>query len=91
MDIGTYVGPGLMVVGAVVFALASRRSKRRNVQASKGSVAVGGDNSGQITNINTAPAANEHGGGLTLTLLAIAVEIIGISVTLWHSWRLTGK
>lgn len=44
------LGIGLMVVGAVLFFVDRSRSNRVSVHASSGSVAVGGDNSGSITN-----------------------------------------
>jgi hypothetical protein len=91
MDIGTYVGPGLMIVGAAAFAVSARRSKRGNVHASQGSVAVGKNNSGQITNINAAEGSDRHSARHALTLFAAAVEIIGIAITLWHAWRLIAK
>lgn len=89
------VGVALMVLGIILFVF-SRRSKSKSVQviASGGSIAVGGNNSGSI-NYNqppqlaptAAPAPAQHGSH-ALTWVAIAVELVGIGVTVWHAWHL---
>jgi hypothetical protein len=89
---GTYiVGLGLMVAGAVLFLVGKLRTKRATVHASKGSVAVGGDNAGQITNVNVGSHNKKSAGESGLTLTAIVVEIIGIIVTIWHALHLAAK
>ena len=89
------VGVVLMVLGIVLFMF-SRGSKSKSVQvnASGGSVAVGGNNSGSI-NYNqpsqlapAAPPAPAQHGSHALTWVAIAVELVGIGVTIWHAWHL---
>jgi hypothetical protein len=86
--IGLLIGIGLLLLGAILFVIGRQAS--RQVAASQGAVAVGGDNRGQITNISSgSTAAPTHGHGLTY--VAIAVELIGIVVTLWHAWHLTAK
>lgn len=86
-----YVGLALMVSGIVLFFVGRSRSKTVRVEASGGSVAVGGKNSGPITNLNVgAPAAAAHGSHL-LTYVSIAVELIGIVVVLWHAWHMAAK
>lgn len=84
------VGIGLMVAGAALFLLGRLRSKRATVHASKGSVAVGGDNTGQITNVNVS-GHKEGIGEHALTLVSILVEIIGIIVVIWHAMHLATK
>ena len=85
------LGIGLMVVGAVLFIFGRMTSKRSSVHASGGSVAIGGDNSGSITNLNTN-SQKEHGRGAHgITVLAIIVEIIGIAVIIWHVKHLAGQ
>jgi hypothetical protein len=82
---------GLMIFGAVLFLFGRMTSKRSSVHASGGSVAVGGDNSGSITNVNTT-SQKEHGStGHRITILAIIVEIIGIAVMIWHVKHMAGQ
>lgn len=86
-----YLGLALMAVGAVLFWIARSRSKAVRVEASGGSVAVGGNNSGTINNLNSgAPTPAAHGSHW-LTYLAIAVEVAGIAVTLWHASHMASK
>jgi hypothetical protein len=75
-----------------VFFIAGRsKLKTVRVEASSGSVAVGGKNTGSIKNTNIgAPPAAVHGSH-GLTKLAIGVELVGIAVTLWHAWHLAAK
>lgn len=66
-----YVGLSLMVLGIVLFFVGRSRSRTVRVEASDGSVAVGGKNSGSITNLNVgSPAAAAHGSHL-LTYVSI--------------------
>lgn len=83
--IGLWIGISLIVLGGVLLAVA--RLNDRRVSASQGSVAIGGDNRGTITNVNIGekqPPSRGH----ALTYVAIAVELIGIGVTLWHAYHL---
>ena len=83
-----YVGIALMALGIVVFFIGRSKSKLVRVEAISGSVAVGGKNTGSITNLNVgAPSPVAHGVH-SITYLAIGVELIGIAVTLWHAWHL---
>lgn len=86
--IGIWVGIGLMVIGVLLFG--AGRRKRSSAVASNGSVAVGGDNSGSIVNVNrpSAPPAHSDGHGLAIT--GIIVELIGIGVVLWHIHLVAG-
>jgi hypothetical protein len=79
----------LMIAGAVLFFLQRRPSQARSVQASGGSVAVGGHSTAPITNVNVE-SHNAHGGH-ALTVLAIFVELVGIGVVIWHAWHLAAK
>lgn len=88
-EIGMFVGLGLMVVGVLLFA--AGRRKRSSAVASNGSVAVGGNNSGSIVNINQPSATPSRSGGHGMTTAAIIVELIGIGVTLWHAYHLVAK
>jgi hypothetical protein len=78
-----------MVVGVLLFA--AGRRKRSSAVASNGSVAVGGNNSGSIINVNQPSAPPSHSGSHGLTIAAIVVELFGIGVTLWHAYHLAGK
>ncbi|MCV0438919.1 MAG: hypothetical protein K5880_09825 [Hydrogenophaga sp.] len=87
-----YVGLALMLLGVVLF-LTGRRAGSRSVrvEASGGSVAVGGSNKGSITNVNLgAPPLAPHETHW-LTWVAIVVELIGIGVTIWHAFHLAAK
>ena len=86
-----YAGFALMILGAALF-LAGRRAGSKNVrvEASGGSIAVGGNNKGSITNLSMgAPPPASHGNHW-LTWLGILVELVGIGVTLWHARHLVG-
>ena len=86
-----YVGLGLMALGIVLFVVSRSRSKTVRVEASGGSVAVGGKNRGSITNLNVgAPRAASHASH-SLTYVAIGVELVGIAVTIWHAWHMAAK
>ena len=86
-----YVGLGLMALGIVLFVVSRSRSKTVRVEASGGSVAVGGKNRGSITNLNVgAPLAASHASH-SLTYVAIGVELVGIAVTIWHAWHMAAK
>jgi len=86
-EVGIYVGAGLMLVGVLLFVLAHHK-RGTVVSSSNGSVAVGGDSNGSIVNINQTHGSSKHGGGHGLTIAATIVELIGISVTLWHAYHL---
>jgi hypothetical protein len=84
------IGISLMVAGAVLFVVGRLRSKRVTVHASKGSVAVGRDNVGQITNVNVG-GHKQGRGEHALTLVSIFVEVVGIIVVFWHAMHLATK
>lgn len=80
-----------MALGIVLFFIGRSKSKAMRVEASSGSVAVGGKNTGSITNLNIgAPPTATHGSH-SLTYWAIGVELVGIAVTLWHAWHMAAK
>jgi hypothetical protein len=84
-------GIALMALGVIIF-LFGKRSSRTSVQASYGSVAVGGNNNGTIQNVNTVHGVTGHAaGGHGITWVAIGVELIGIAVTIWHAWHLAHR
>lgn len=83
-----YVGIVLIVLGAVLIVAGRARSKRVNVHASHGSVAVGGDNKAPIINTNIGAGPSQSHGGHGLTILGIAVELVGIVTVIWHAWHL---
>lgn len=86
------VGVCLIVVGVAIFFFGRGRSKRTSVRATRGSVAVGGNNNGSITNTNMNRASNEAPSrGHSLTVLAIIVELVGIAAIVWHTLHLAGK
>ncbi len=86
-----YVGLTLMALGIVLFFIGRSKSKSVRVEASGGSVAVGGKNTGSITNLNVGPTPPVAHGSHSITYLAIGVELVGIAVTLWHAWHLAAK
>lgn len=95
---GLYLGLALMTLGIVFFLIDRRKSKvdrsqskTVEVEATGGSVAVGGKNTGSITNLNVgAPVSAAHGSH-SLIYWAIGVELVGIAVTLWHAWHMAAK
>jgi hypothetical protein len=84
-------GPGvaIMIAGALLIILGRLLPKRPSVHASKGSVAVGGQNIGSITNINSD--SKRGVGDHSITIIAILVEIVGIAVMIWHVIHLSRK
>lgn len=86
-----YVGLALMALGVVLFFIDRSKSKTVRVEASGGSVAVGGKNTGSITNLNVGMPPPEAHNSHSLTYLAIVVEIVGIAVTIWHAWHMAAK
>jgi hypothetical protein len=73
-----------MVLGVVLFLIGRFRSKHPNVHASSGSVAVGGNNSGQIINTNVGQRESRDLAGSTVTIVAMLVELVGIGLAVWH-------
>ena len=86
-----FLGLVLMGLGIVLFYVGRSKSKIMRVEASGGSVSVGGKNSGSITNINVGAQAPVARGSHALTYWAIGVELVGIAVTLWHAWHMVAK
>lgn len=84
------IGIGLVVAGALIFLWGRLRSKLVSVRASSGSVAVGGNSTAPITNVNV-DSHKDQGSGHTITVVAIVVEIIGIAVVIWHAIHLATK
>jgi hypothetical protein len=82
------VGTILIFVGIGLLIVSRSRSTHSTVRASKGSIAVGGANTGQITNLNNNA---QEGGGHGLTVVAIIVEVIGIAVVIWHALHLASR
>jgi hypothetical protein len=83
------LGIALMILGVVLFLVGRKGSKSTSVRASGGSIAIGGSNSGQITNINSHSHNKDGHGGHGVTVIAIIVEIIGIVVVIWHAIHLS--
>lgn len=81
-----------MALGIVLFLGNRAKSKTVRVEASGGSVAIGGNNRGSITNKNLGtPTAAIHTSHTWLTIVSIAVELMGIAVVIWHAWHLAAK
>ncbi len=78
----------LMVLGGVIYWLGRRRRPSVNVKvtATKNSVAIGGANSGSVTNTQTNEAAG-HG---ILTIVAIVVELVAIGLALFQIFHRAG-
>lgn len=87
---GILVGVGLMVAGPILFLVGRGAANRASVRASGGSVAVGGDNNGSITNLNQNSYETKSSGHL-VTWLSILVELTGIAVVIWHTMHLAAK
>ena len=81
-----WIGLGLMAVGIILFVVSRAVSggRNRSVTASNGSVAVGGNNSGTITNVSGAGQGSAGHSSHGLTVFAIVVELVGIGGTVWH-------
>jgi len=86
-----YIGLALMGLGIVLFSVGRSKSKIVRVEASSGSVAVGGKNTGSITNVTVSTPSPAAHGSHSLTYLAVGVELVGIAVTLWHAWHMAAK
>lgn len=80
-----------MAVGIVLFIIGRSKSKTVHVEASGGSVAVGGKNSGSISNTNLGAVPAAAHGSHSLTIVSIVVELVGIAVVIWHAWHLAAK
>jgi hypothetical protein len=89
--VGLFCGIALMLIGAALYAVGRGSARRSNVHANDGSVAIGGDNSGPISNTKVGGPRPENAGHNSLTTLSIAVEVIGIAVTVWHAIHLAAK
>jgi hypothetical protein len=84
--------PGLLliIVGAALFVV-SRLRRRPSVSADRGSVAIGGDSSGSVTNINIGKEKEKGSPERALTVISILVEVIGIAAVIWHATHLAAK
>jgi len=83
------IGVVLMLIGVVLWFLGRRSDRGPRVQASKGSVAVGGNNTGTISNLSRTSSG--HDGHSFLTKLSILVELLGIAVIIWHTLHMAAK
>lgn len=89
---GFYVGLALVALGILLFLVARAKSKTVRVEARSGSVAIGGNNRGAITNTNIGtPTAEAHGSHHWLIVVSIVVELAGMAVVVWHAWHLAAK
>jgi hypothetical protein len=86
-----YIGLVLMTLGIVLFFISRSKFKTVQVESSNGSISIGGKNTGTITNLNTGTPLPEAHATHSITYLAIGVELVGITVTLWHAWHLAAK
>lgn len=84
-------GFALMGLGIMLFLVGRSKSKTNRVEASNGSVAVGGKNPGTITNVNIGALPEASHGSHWLTVTAIIVELVGMAVVIWHAWHLAAK
>lgn len=84
-------GFALMALGIILFLVGRSKSKTNRVEASNGSVAVGGKNPGTITNVNIGALPEASHGSHWLTVVAIMVEVVGMAVVIWHAWHLAAK
>jgi hypothetical protein len=73
-----------MVLGILLYLIGRFRSKHTSVNARDGSVAVGGNNSGQIINTNSGKAWSGDLAGRVVTIAAAVVELVGIGLAVWH-------
>ena len=84
-------GFALMVLGFVLFLVGRSRSKTIRIEASNGSVAIGGKNSGSITNTNIGAIPIAPHRSHWLTVVSIIVELSGMAVVIWHAWHFAAK
>jgi hypothetical protein len=54
-------------------------------------VAIGGDSSGSVTNINIGKEKEKGSPERALTVISILVEVIGIAAVIWHATHLAAK
>ncbi len=84
-------GIALMILGVAIFIFGKMYS-RKSVIAQNGSVAVGGNNFGNINNFNLhAKAEKGSHSSHAVAAIAIVVELAGIGVTIWHAMHMAGK
>lgn len=88
---GLIFGFALMGLGIVLFLVGRSKFKNIRVEASNGSVAIGGKNSGTITNTNIGALPIASHDSHWLTVVAIVVELAGMAVVIWHAWHLAAK
>ena len=86
-----YVGLALMAFGIILFFFGRSKSKTVRAEARTGSVAVGGKNTGSITNLNVGGPPAPANGSHALTYWAIGVELAGIATAVWHAWHTVAK
>ena len=84
-------GFALIVLGLVLFLVGRFKSKTIRVEASNGSVAIGGKNSGSITNTNIGAIPVAQHRSHWLTVVSIIVELAGMAVVIWHAWHFAAK
>jgi hypothetical protein len=88
MDTGLIIGLALIVAGLLVYLC------RPKVGRDDRSVHIGGQNTGLVNtgNINVGtPNGHEPKHSHTITFIAIAIEVVGIGVTLWHAYHMMHK
>lgn len=88
---GFYVGLALMGLGIILFIIGRLKSNTARVEARSGSIAVGGNNTGSINNINIGSVPTSAHSSNSLTYIAMVVELVGITVTLWDVFHVAAK
>jgi hypothetical protein len=86
-----FLGIGLMIVGIVLIVVGRPGGTKSTVSASGGSVAVGRDSIGPITNVSIAASSPKPSGHHIVTTIGIIVELVGIAVTIWHAIHLSAR
>jgi hypothetical protein len=86
-----FVGGGLVILGALLLLIGRHRSRRSSVSASRGSIAIGGNTYGSVSNVNTAPDKGHGIGEHWITIVAIITELAGIAVIIWHTSHMVSK
>lgn len=86
-----YIGGGLIILGALLLLIGRHHSRRSSVAASRGSIAIGGNAYGPVSNVNAAPDKGHGIGEHWITIVAIITELAGIAVIIWHTTHMVAK
>lgn len=81
------LGTTLILLGLalLIFVFVRRKPKGKSVSADRGSIAIGGNSYGPVSNVQSGSGGSDGAGWhVVLTVVACAVEIVGIVLTVWE-------